>query len=852
MGFIEFYKRLGFNVIPLKARSKEPVIKWSEFETRKTTEEELKQWFSKEDVNVGIVCGSVSGNLIVLDFESLEAFKRFFEKTPDELADSTLVVKTARGFHLYVKTDKPISSFKIPELQLDVKGEGGYVVAPPSIHPTGVKYEFLGNPWKLDHLENINDLDEWIWLRAGELGVFRYGSEDDPPCIRLLLNGVKEGMRNEAAVRLASYWLQFRKMEPKEVFNRLLEWNVRNSPPMNEKELKNCLKSVLKHNYEYGCSGMVELGLCNNRLKSICNLKKGLQFKKKRIRHIPSAVLSDGCLIEEAYRDGKVFFIVYNPIDGSINELEEVEDADAVYRPMVNRDVETGQVLLPSKAEEYGDEKQLFQEVLNFLDYWHEQPDRFERILDGLYVFTTWVYDTLPKLPYRRVLGRWGSGKSAWLETIGALCYRPMVLAGCDSEASLRRTFDLWRGTALIDEADFNNTSLYAAIVKILNIGFSRDTGWFRCCNEKDPKIIDSFYVFGPKLLATRGEFKDVALESRCLTFISRKGSGEAPLFRIDKFKADALNLRNKLLLWRFRNHRRILKTVSTLEEKGLFKSMFNSTVEPRIAQIILPLCLLFEDERLRIGLKELVERKTKEVKSLDPDSWMEEEIPRIIKELGKKERSKDSEGSQIKITAPLEKTDVTDLQILQNYREGAGEEEFIKLKLKDIVASLLSEEDSDRENVRGMAVKVSKFLRRSYGFTVKKEARNLSYVYVPVDFLEEEATPPSKEDCKNCKSVTQQSPSRDGRVEGSEVKIGGKELILTEENFKALFEAVKSFGSDYWTASQVVDEYARAGGREFWRFIQALSSEEWLKTNPAFWLEQHPRLKGMFRLRRR
>ena len=841
---IELYKRLGFSIIPLKYKSKEPAVKWTEFQSRKPTDGELREWFSKDNVNIGAVCGSVSGNLAVLDFDNLEVFQRFFEKSPEELTNDTLVVKTRRGYHVYLKTDKSISSFKIPELQLDVKGEGGYVVAPPSVHPTGSRYEFLGNPWKLEHILSVDDLEDWIWSRAAELGVFRFGEKEDPPCIRLLLNGVNEGMRNESAVRLASYWLQFRNLEPGEVFNRLLEWNIRNSPPMDEKELKNCLESVRKHGYEYGCLSMVELGLCSDKLKSLCNLKETFQVKRKRVRHTPSAVLSDGRLIEEAFRDGRVFFTVYDPKTDTISELEEVEDGGIIYRPVVNRDVETGQILLPSRAEEYGDEKILFQEVLNFLDYWHEQLDRFERVLDVLYVFMSWVYDALPKLPYRRALGRWGTGKSAWLETVGSVCYRPTVLAGCDSEASLRRTFDLWRGTALIDEADFNNSSLYASIVKILNIGFSRDAGWYRCCNEKDPKIIDSFYVYGPKLLATRGEFKDVALESRCLTFIARKGSGEAPLFRVDKFKAEALSLRNKLLAWRFRNFHRIAEIMQELEGRGLFKSMFNSTAEPRVAQIILPLYLMFEDEGLRASLQELVERKTEEIRALDPDAWLEDEIPRIIKQLGKEGCSKTSE-EQTKIMDALEKTEVTDLQILQNYREGEVGGGFIKLKLKDIVADLLAGEDSkdiDEKTARGMAVKVSKFLRKNYGFMVKKEAKNLSYVYIPVDFLKVK-TPPPKKDCKNCKSVTQEVPEKDER---------GNELLLTDDNFKALFEAVKSYGSDYWTASQVVDDYARAGGRDFWRLIQALSSKKWLKTNPSFWLEQHPRLKGMFRLRRR
>jgi hypothetical protein len=850
--FIEFYRRLGFNIMPLKPRSKEPIIKWEELRHRKATDDEIRIWFSR-DANIGIVCGSVSGNLAVLDFESPDSFERFFDKKPEEVAETTIVVRTSRGYHAYLRTGKPVKSFKIPALQLDVKGEGGYVVAPPSIHPSGVRYEFLGDPWRLSDLQNIDNLESWVWGRAGELGVFRYGSEDDPPCIRRLLNGVNQGMRNESAVRLASYWLQFRRLDRREAFDRLLEWNTRNRPPLDERELEKCLESVSRHGYEYGCTSMAELGVCNDNLKSICSLRGSFRVERKHVRHAASAILSDGRMIEEAYRDGRIFFIVYNPVDGSISEVEEVEDGGIIYRPIVNRDVESGQVLLPSNIEEYGDEKTLFEEVVGFLDRWHEQPDRFERNLDAFYVMMTWVYDTLPCLPYRRALGRWGSGKSAWLMTVGSICYRPIVLAGCDSEASLRRTFDLWRGTALIDEADFSNSSLYAAIVKILNIGFSRDTGWFRCCNEKDPKIIDSFCVYGPKLLATRREFKDVALESKCLTFTARPGSGKTPLFRGERFKAEALRLRNKLLLWRFRNFHRFTKMAGMLEDKDLFrKEEFDPNVELRIAQIILPLYLLFKDKEFASLLKTFIEAKSVEVKTLDPDSWIEDKIPELVEKHGVK---------QVK-------------QVKQVKEGGESEEvkiELIKVKVKDIAESLLSSEDAEdsgKDAVRHMARKVSAILRRNYGFTVRRESGNITYAYIPAEFLKRKQTPSlTSLTCltylTEVEEATASTPSENSTTAGGGMQSQPSSAAASEdtstpqkyapsmEDIQALLKATEKYGGDYWLASDVVDDYVRAGGKyDFWRLLDMLSSDEWLKTNPRVWLEEHPRKKGMFRVR--
>jgi len=473
-------------------------------------------------------------------------------------------------------------------------------------------------------------------------------------------------------------------------------------------------------------------------MEDVCRIRGGFKVEKKTVKHVPSIVLSDGRIVEEAWRDNKAFFITYNPTDGSIRELEEVEDGGIIYKPLVNRDLETGQVMLPSKAEEYTNDVSLFEEVRAFLDKWHEQPDRFERTLDVLYTFLSWVYDALPQIPYRRALGRWGSGKSAWVETVGSICYRPIILAGCDSEASLRRTFDLWRGTALIDEADFSESSLYASIVKILNIGYSKALGWYRCCNDKDPGKIDSFYVYGPKLLATRSEFKDVALESRCLTFISRKGSGEAPLYRAEQFRAEALELRNKLLLWRFRNYGRVVEVAKELEKQGLFKEAFSGKVEPRIAQIILPLALVFENPELRKALIAMAESKSEEVRALDPDVWLEEEVPTVIKEMLKE--GLDGKTGEGEHTGILSKVDVVDL--VDVFKQGPNLQRSRKLtplKIRDIAERLIGE-NNDESELKSTAKKVSAFIRKQLGFMVKKSTGGYFYAFIPEDFLKEES----------------------------------------------------------------------------------------------------------------
>jgi len=84
---------------------------------------------------------------VVLDFDSHDKFLKYCTLLQDkyqiDLFSYTRTVTTARGNHIYFRLNTLIKSLKFPEL--DIKAEGGYVMAPPSIHPSGIEYKF-SNP----------------------------------------------------------------------------------------------------------------------------------------------------------------------------------------------------------------------------------------------------------------------------------------------------------------------------------------------------------------------------------------------------------------------------------------------------------------------------------------------------------------------------------------------------------------------------------------------------------------------------------------------------------------------------------------------------------------------------------
>jgi CheY-like chemotaxis protein len=73
----------------------------------------------------------------------------------------------------------------------------------------------------------------------------------------------------------------------------------------------------------------------------------------------------------------------------------------------------------------------------------------------GADVLFSWIYDDFNELPYLRVIGDAGSGKTRFLLTVGSLCYKPIFASGASTVSPLFRALDIFRGTLLIDEGDF-------------------------------------------------------------------------------------------------------------------------------------------------------------------------------------------------------------------------------------------------------------------------------------------------------------------------------------------------------------------------------------------------------------
>lgn len=163
--FAQKYREMGLSVIPLRPRDKVPLGSvlpinpetgkptWEPFQTRVATADEVSSWYrSAPNANLGIVTGAVSG-IVVVDLDGpvgIESGRRLGLSSP-------VTVLTGNGKQLYYKHPggRICNSVKKVADGVDIRGDGGYVAAPPSLHPNGKKYCWLGSPISTVSLPNL-------------------------------------------------------------------------------------------------------------------------------------------------------------------------------------------------------------------------------------------------------------------------------------------------------------------------------------------------------------------------------------------------------------------------------------------------------------------------------------------------------------------------------------------------------------------------------------------------------------------------------------------------------------------------------------------------------------------------
>jgi putative DNA primase/helicase len=250
-----YYASLGWPVFPLAPKSKHPLKGTRGFYDATTDPEQIQKWWRKvPNANIGIATG---GTVVVLDIDPrhggddlLEAFLTVYGPLPH----TPTVLTGGGGKHYYFKSEEEIPTVNLtpteelpPEFAeklkshehkaaITLKGKGGYVVAPPSVHPdTGQEYvwEVSSTPQDVP----LAPLPPWLLEEARRCQRVPY---ELPP-------NLVEGMRNNSLISLLGT-LRRRGLEPEgllivaQVVNELMT-----TPPLELKEVAHVSKSAAKY-----------------------------------------------------------------------------------------------------------------------------------------------------------------------------------------------------------------------------------------------------------------------------------------------------------------------------------------------------------------------------------------------------------------------------------------------------------------------------------------------------------------------------------------------------------------------------------------------------------------------------
>ena len=239
--------RKNLAVFPLRARSKTPWTSHGCLDATTDPETIMGWWSGWPNSNIGIATGSRS-NIWVLDIDGTKGAEELLklEQRFGALPATVTAVTGGGGHHLYFRLPDfdgaPVIKNTAGALaaNVDTRGEGGYVVAPPSIHPNGGSYE-----WGV----RAEFADAPVWLLA-LLDTPRVESLDarrpTAHWSKIIQAGAEEGCRNQTAVALAGKLLRSG-IAPTDTLALLLGWNARACrPPLAETEVEAVVLSIAR------------------------------------------------------------------------------------------------------------------------------------------------------------------------------------------------------------------------------------------------------------------------------------------------------------------------------------------------------------------------------------------------------------------------------------------------------------------------------------------------------------------------------------------------------------------------------------------------------------------------------
>jgi len=145
-----YYARRGWSVVPVRKGEKIPALPWAQFQNRRASEAEIRDWFADPAMSIGLVTGAISG-FFVVDFDGEEGAATH-ARLAHVLGAAPTALTGGGGTHmLFRHPGRRVPTRKALAPGMDIRGDGGFIVAAPSLHASGRAYA-----WDVDaHPDDI-------------------------------------------------------------------------------------------------------------------------------------------------------------------------------------------------------------------------------------------------------------------------------------------------------------------------------------------------------------------------------------------------------------------------------------------------------------------------------------------------------------------------------------------------------------------------------------------------------------------------------------------------------------------------------------------------------------------------
>lgn len=298
-----YLNHFDYSVIPICKDSKKPLIKWEQFQKRHPSESELRKWFKDFDSpNIAIVTGSLSG-VSVVDIDEPQGEVEMEQYITDR---PPIAITPRGGKHMYFKTPNVRVNNNVKVIPgCDFRGEGGYIIAPPSDLPSG------GYHW-LTPIELVKP------PMLPEAYIARVAPQEVSPLVtKMFCNG----RRDEDLFHVANY-LAKGNMPRGEIMDVLCAFGDLCVPPFPRSEIRAKVESAVKrHNVVNITADIIQWVEEQDGQFNIRDIYGAMCLSSKEEKQHASRVLS------RAVNDGLI--VRYGSKAGDFRRVdEELEDID--------------------------------------------------------------------------------------------------------------------------------------------------------------------------------------------------------------------------------------------------------------------------------------------------------------------------------------------------------------------------------------------------------------------------------------------------------------------------------------------------------------------------------------------